>query len=363
MQQNTSKRKHRPLSFAFLLGFVSVMILLVCPAFADPTDTESQINTLYRLMRNFAIPVGAVGMAICGFMFFFGDEQVSEKAVNRIKHLFVASLAIFVLGSTVRFAIGFGKQYMWEPGEDHSSEIPIMAAPLPEHFGEPNIHMQEIGDVGPGSYQDRVDDLGDNNENDENHDGIADTTQELEPQIILTGSLNITGGNSETYSYTETRGSNGSFTVNITNSSSVSMNTIKNTTNKSFQVKPTETSHGTIMVEVQIAAGETSDGKKVKSGSKDYDITVTAKDNVNSEQQQYQNRHDTLEDELDAHRDEMVESLGLELGDGYARWDGFLSDLMQLRSDLNLSTDYDIDGIPDIENCLDEIQDAIDDLD
>lgn len=362
MQQNTSNHKYRPLSFAFLLGFVSVMILLVCPAFAAPTDTESQINTFYRLMRNFAIPVGAVGMAICGFMFFFGDEQVSEKAVNRIKHLFVASLAIFVLGSTVRFAIGFGERYMWKPGEDNSSEIPIAAAPLPEHFGEPEIHMQDIGDAAPGSYQDQVDNLGENNENDENHDGIGDNTQELEPQISLTGPLNITGGDSKTYSYTETRGSDGSFTVDITHTPSVSMNTINNTSNKSFQVKPTESSHGTIMVEITIAAGETSDGKKVKSGSKDYDITVTAKDNVNSEQQQYQNRHDTLEDELDSNRDKIVESLGLELGPGYARWDGFLNDLMQLRSDLSLSTDYDIDGIPDIENCLDEIQDAIDDL-
>lgn len=128
----------------FALCVTVLVMLSITPAFADEvTETQIQINTIYRLIRNFSIPVGAVGLAICGFMFFFGDERVSEQAVKRIKHLFVASLCVFLLGSAMHGAIVFVENngLVWLPGTDHSEMLGGTGAELPEHMGESNIKM------------------------------------------------------------------------------------------------------------------------------------------------------------------------------------------------------------------------------
>lgn len=152
------ENKHKNFAITGLWLYVTcVVILTMSPAFADEvTETQLQINTVYKLIRNFSIPVGAVGLAICGFMFFFGDERTSEQAVKRIKHLFVASLCVFVLGGAMHGAIVFVENngLAWLPGVDHSEMLGGSGAVLPEHMGESNIRMSDdagMNDPGSGS--------------------------------------------------------------------------------------------------------------------------------------------------------------------------------------------------------------------
>ena len=84
-------------------------------AFADG-DTSSQFASLYRGIRNIALPFGVIGVAGSGIQVLVGDENTAAKAKHRIIVILMATIAMFLIPTIMTAAKSLFSGFVWEPG-------------------------------------------------------------------------------------------------------------------------------------------------------------------------------------------------------------------------------------------------------
>lgn len=96
---------------------VSFCLLSTVIVFADGGTTATATAAMYNFFKKIAIPVSAVGFAMCAFSFFLPNEKGFELAKKRMLHIGIAVMVLFLLPALFTFAKSspMGQGAAWKP--------------------------------------------------------------------------------------------------------------------------------------------------------------------------------------------------------------------------------------------------------
>lgn len=103
--------------------FIRVLVLLLSVsscivtawAGADGTTSWAEAKEIYNIIKVIALPLGAVGMAICAIKMFFGGDDSAQKAKKTLIIIASAMAAILLLPIAVKAGTDIGAKNKWDP--------------------------------------------------------------------------------------------------------------------------------------------------------------------------------------------------------------------------------------------------------